>query len=32
MGWYSEVSRDINKIPDAVAHFEQELSSARVEC
>ena len=32
MGWYSEVSRDINKIPDAVAHFEKELSSARVEC
>lgn len=31
MGWYSEVSRDISKIPDAVQHFEDELSSARFE-
>ena len=32
MGWYSEVSRDINKIPDAIAHFENELTTARYEC
>jgi hypothetical protein len=32
MGWYSEVSRDISKIPDAVAHFESELIQARAEC
>jgi hypothetical protein len=32
MGWYSEVSRDINKIPDAIAHFESELITARQEC
>ena len=31
MGWYSEISRDISKIPDAVAHFELELSEARKE-
>ena len=31
MGWYSEISRDISKIPDAVAHFESELSEARKE-
>lgn len=31
MGWYSEVSRDISKIPDAVQHFEDELITARVE-
>ena len=31
MGWYSEISRDISKIPDAVAHFESELSEARME-
>ena len=32
MGWYSEVSRDVSKIPDAVAHFESELVQARAEC
>ena len=32
MGWYSEVSRDISRIPDAIAHFEQELIQARAEC
>ena len=32
MGWYSEVSRDISKIPDAVVYFENELNSARQEC
>ena len=31
MGWYSEVSRDVSKIPDAVAYFDNELSSARKE-
>lgn len=31
MGWYSEISRDISRIPDAVAHFEDELISARAE-
>ena len=31
MGWYSEISRDVSKIPDAVAHFERELVDARVE-
>jgi hypothetical protein len=31
MGWYSEVSRDISKIPDAIMHFEDELISARHE-
>ena len=32
MGWYSEVSRDISKIPDAVSFFETELIQARAEC
>ena len=32
MGWYSEVSRDVGKIPQAVAHFENELVDARNEC
>lgn len=31
MGWYSEVSRDISKIPDAIAFFEDELTLARQE-
>jgi len=31
MGWYSEVSRDISKIPNAVAFFEHELQEARTE-
>jgi hypothetical protein len=31
MGWYSEVSRDVSKIPDAVAYFENELNQARIE-
>jgi hypothetical protein len=31
MGWYSDVSRDISKIPDAVAHYENELLSAKQE-
>lgn len=31
MGWYSEVSRDISKIPNAIQHFEDELITARLE-
>ena len=31
MGWYSEVSRDVGKIPQAVAFFENELIDARSE-
>lgn len=31
MGWYTEVSRDIGKIPDAVLFFENELEDARQE-
>jgi hypothetical protein len=31
MGWYSEISRDISKIPDAVAHYEHELVQAKQE-
>jgi len=31
MGWYSSVSRDIGKIPDAIAYFENELQQARME-
>ena len=32
MGWYSEVSRDISKIPNAIQYFETELVQARAEC
>ena len=32
MGWYSEVARDVGKIPEAVKHFETELQDARLEC
>ena len=32
MGWYSEVSRDISKIPDAIHFFEAELEEAKKEC
>lgn len=31
MGWYSTVSRDISKIPDAIQYFENELTTARSE-
>lgn len=31
MNWYSEVSKDINKIPLAVAFFEQELLVAKAD-
>ena len=32
MGWYSEVSRDISKIPQAIQYFEDELAQAKTEC
>jgi hypothetical protein len=32
MGWYSEVSRDVSKIPNAIAYFETQLTEARQEC
>jgi conjugal transfer/entry exclusion protein len=32
MGWYSRVSRDINQIPAAIQHFENELTQAKAEC
>jgi len=32
MGWYSEVARDISKIPNAILHFESELRDAKIEC
>ena len=31
MGWYSEVSRDISKIPSAVQYYENELAEAKKE-
>lgn len=31
MGWYSEVSRDISRIPEAIDYFELELNHARQE-
>ena len=31
MDWYSEISRDVSKITDAVAFFESELQDARQE-
>ena len=31
MGWYSDISKDISNIPDAVLYFEAELSDARKE-
>jgi hypothetical protein len=30
-GWYSRVSRDISQIPAAIQHFENELTTAKVE-
>jgi hypothetical protein len=32
MGWYTDISRDISNIPDAVLYFESELVEARKEC
>lgn len=31
MGWYSEISRDIGKIPDAIFYYEKELDEAKKE-
>ena len=31
MGWYSDVSRDISKIPSAIQYFETELVDAKLE-
>ena len=31
MGWYSDVSRDISKIPSAIQYFETELVEAKRE-
>ena len=31
MGWYSDISRDLSKIPDAVAFYNNELDKARTE-
>jgi hypothetical protein len=31
MGWYTEISKDIGKIPDAVIFYENELLTARQE-
>lgn len=31
MGWYSEISRDIGKIPDAIAYYEKEIVEAKQE-
>ena len=31
MGWYSEISRDVSKITDAVTYFENELKDAHNE-
>lgn len=31
MGWYSEISRDIGKIPDAIRFYQRELDEARQE-
>jgi len=31
MGWYSNISRDINQIPAAIQYFETELADAKLE-
>ena len=31
MGWYSNISRDINQIPSAIQYFETELVDAKLE-
>jgi hypothetical protein len=31
MGWYSTVTRDISRIPDAIQYYEDELQKARAE-
>ena len=32
MNWYSQISKDISNIPDAVAYYEAELLAAKHEC
>ena len=32
MGWYSDVSNDITKIPDMLLYYENELLTAKKEC
>ena len=32
MNWYTEVTKDIQKIPDCIKHFEAELLQAKKEC
>ena len=32
MNWYTEVTKDIQKIPDCIKHFEAELLKAKKEC
>ena len=29
MGWYSDIAKDISKIPDAIQYFEDELDAAK---
>lgn len=31
MGWYSEISRDISRIPEAIDYFNEELAQAKFE-
>ena len=30
--WYSKVTADLGAIPDFIAHYEQELNSAKLDC
>ena len=32
VNWYTEVTKDIQKIPDCIKHFEAELLKAKKEC
>ncbi len=32
MNWYTQISKDISNIPDAVEYYEAELQAARQEC
>ena len=31
MGWYSDIAKDISKIPDAIQYFEDELYAAKAQ-
>ena len=31
MGWYSDIAKDISKIPDAIQYFEDELVAAKAQ-